>query len=155
MNYVEGRCSSGVDTSLQSPAKPTPAAVLPDPVRDCEHGALKRSCERCDDALHIEALEDRLVSLAGEHADEIAALTTERDELRADLARVTEELENVKAYADLPVDEQLGDARDHAAVLKQALERVTAGRDRLAARVYALETCVSAVCDQASRVLGT
>jgi hypothetical protein len=53
----------------------------PDPMGDCHHGCHASSCKQCAAVRHIEALEDRLVVMAREHEDEIAALTAERDAL--------------------------------------------------------------------------
>lgn len=75
--------------------------------RDCEHGSLRRQCERCADASEIAALEARL-----------AEVRRERDDLEASMATV--------AAGFLR-------ARAHAARLEAALREEGYGDARLAA----------------------
>ena len=56
--------------------------------RDCEHGSLRRQCERCADASEIAALEARL-----------AEVRRERDDLETSLATVAAGFEQARARA--------------------------------------------------------
>ena len=65
--------------------------TAPDQMRDCEHGQLARACDRCADTREIAELRAALER----KSDRLQELWRERDEARAEVARLQRICESV------------------------------------------------------------